>query len=193
MLRVGVRERRVGFCHVSAGGLTRNLVRNAAQLLDHRDADGNVGLGAIVPTICRHEVDTGTDAIRHELLRDPAGKHRMDLPAAIKTGRYRPPAGVVARPPPGRYGLGPTRTNRTRRPPDRMLARQLAGFVLLARTMLDYFDTAGVGLRLRRTAGTALHPLEAVAIARRTLTVNPAPAIDSIGRFRRNQGLATIS
>ncbi|XVS61865.1 hypothetical protein ACQPYE_26710 [Actinosynnema sp. CA-299493] len=178
----------IAFCHVWSGGLARDLVRGTGQLLDHRDVDGNVELAAVIPAICRREVGARVDAICHELLRDPTDKHRMDLLAEIEKA----------------YGIGDpeswldrhralqawadTHDHDAAAAAPVTLARELAGFVLLARTVLDFFDTDAVALRLQQATRDPTHPLEAIAVARRTLAVTPKPAIDSISRFRSAWG-----
>lgn len=177
----------VGLCYVLSGGLARDLRRGARELVSHRGDGDEIELGAAALAMCRREAEARTDAIRHELMRDPFDALNIDLLAEV--ANLTPaeatvpsllkwhdelsswaPAVAVGEPIPAAVRLG----------------SELAAFLLFAATVLEFFDPAGVAERIREAEkpGGGGKCLSTLATARRSLALSPGISMAHTRLFR---------
>ncbi|MEU0878052.1 hypothetical protein ABZ345_05600 [Lentzea sp. NPDC005914] len=174
----------IALCYVTSGGLARDLMRCARDLVGHRDEDDRIELGEAALLLYRREALARLRAVRHELLRVPDTSRSTDL---LKMISGRTEADVT----PGRL-----RTHHTElvewaqniqeeagRPAAR-LALELGAFMLFASTVLEFFSPKDIARRLREAEQEPAKSLALLAQARQTLATCPQMALDDVAAFR---------
>ncbi|WP_410586293.1 hypothetical protein [Amycolatopsis sp. lyj-23] len=177
----------VGLCYVLSGGLARDLRRSARELVSHRGNGDEIELGAAALAMCRREAEARTDAIRHELMRDPFDALNIDL--LTKVAALTPAEATVPSLLKWHDELSswaPAVAPGEPIPSAARLGSELAAFLLFAATVLEFFDPAEVAERIREAEkpGGVAKCLSTLATARRSLALSPGISIAHTRLFR---------
>jgi hypothetical protein len=177
----------VGLCYVMSGGLARDLRRSARELITYRNGDSEIELAEATLGVCRREGEARLRAMRHELMRecfDPAHADLLTLiddltaTAAITLEWHRKLTAWADKQPADAPAI--------------RLALELAAYLLLAATVIEFFDPATIAARMGEAEQPGAKGLATLASARRSLTVNPHISLARTTRFREAWGLTAI-
>jgi hypothetical protein len=178
-----------GLCYVLSGGLARDLRRSARELITYRDQGGEIELATAALGMCRREGEARLRAIRHELMRNPFDAANVELLTRIAD--FTPGSATAptmyrwheqlsgwadAQAPAGRLGL------------------ELAAYLLLAATVIEFFDPAVIADRMGPAENPDAGPkcLTTLAMARQSLALSPGISLAYTLRFRAAWNLATV-
>lgn len=193
-----------GLCYVLSGGLARDLVRTTRELFEHASETGEgheIELAETALALCRREGQERRNAVLHELRKLPDSASRRTLMRQVSacsladadTARfwtYHNELEQFAEPDSNASGAAP----RPSATSARRLAAELSAYLMLATTVLQFFDPDTVADRMR-TATTPAGPesLATLAAARQVIAISPFNATADITEFRKKWNLPDLT
>lgn len=175
----------VGLCYVMSGGLARDLRRSARELITYRNDDSEIELAEATLGMCRREGEARLRAMRHELMRECFEPAHADLLALIDD--LTATTAITLE---WHQKLTAWADKQSASPASR-LALELAAYLLLAATVIEFFEPATIAARMGEAEQPGAKGLATLASARRSLTVNPHISLARTMRFREAWGLTT--
>jgi hypothetical protein len=182
----------VDLCYVLSGGLARDLRRSARELITYRDENSEIELGGSALAMCRLEAEARIQAIRHELMRDPLNPLNVDLLTLVVDFAPADATAPILRQWHDKLVAWTGECEAVPIPPAVRLGLEIAAFLLFAATVIEFFDPAAPGERIREAEKVdgGAGRLSTLAMARRSLALSPRISLEYTRKFRAAWGFA---